>query len=57
MKLLKTLDKKELLTRIVVGILAIGILIGAYFYATDGRRGNESPSTAATSLRLHACLR
>ncbi len=41
MKLLKTLDKKELLTRILVGILAIGILVGAYFYATDGRRGNE----------------
>ncbi len=41
MKLLKSLDKKELLTRIVVGILAIGILVGAYFYATDGRRGNE----------------
>lgn len=41
MKLLKTLDKKELLIRVIVGILAIGILIGAYFFATDGRRGNE----------------
>lgn len=44
MKFLERIDKKELLIRILVGLLAVGLLVGLFFYASaDKRRAAALP--------------
>lgn len=42
MNFLKTIDKKELLTRALFALLAFAVLLGAHFYADAGKVGYES---------------
>lgn len=42
MKALKNTDKKELLTRVLIGVVAFAILLGTHFYANKGKVGYEN---------------